>query len=108
MSARMRIYTSLPKDTYKRVLEDVVVAVNMLHMEYRESKGKRGIDPNKNYNMVYDKRKGQVFVEFWYGPKSVARASSGVERYTVHEVCSNAREHTGGAFEAFKKKEVII
>lgn len=108
MSARMRIYTQLPKDIYKRVLEDVVVAVNMLHMEYRQSGGKRGIDPNKFYNMVYDKRMSQVFVEFWYGDKATAKAYNKVDRFTVHEVCSNAREHTGGAFEDFKKKEVVI
>lgn len=104
----MRIYTQLPQDIYKRLLEDVVVAVNMLQMEYRQSAGKKGIDPNKNYNMVYDKRVSQVFVEFWYGDKKHARGINAVERYTVHEVCSNAREHTGGAFEEFKKKEVII
>lgn len=108
MSARMRVMTSLPKDIYKRVLEDVVVAVNLLHMEYRVSNGKKGLDPKKFYNMVYDKRKSQCFVEFWYGDKPTAKAFNKVERYTVAEVCQRAGDDTGGAFEKFKRKEVII
>lgn len=108
MSARMRIYTSLPKDIYKRVLEDVVTAVNLLMFKFRETNGLRGLDPNKNYNMVYDKRVSQCFVEFWYGEKRAAKACNAVERYTVAEVCQLAGDDQGGSFERFKKKEVII
>lgn len=117
MSARHRVNISghgsffpsgLDKNTYKRIEEDVVVAVNLLHMAWRESNGKKGLNPNLNYNCVYDKKFGKVFVEFWPGAKSVAKAYNMVERFTVAEVCSNAMENTGGEFERFKRKEVII
>lgn len=117
MSARHRVNvsghgsifpTQLHKDIYTRVLEDVVVAVNLLHMEFRTSGGKRGINPDTNYNCVYDKRMGKMFVEFWQGDKPTAKAFGKVERFTVAEVCANAGRETGGAFERFKMKEVIM
>lgn len=100
--------SSIPKETYTRLLEDVVVAVNMLHMRYRETRGQKGISPDTNYNMVYDKKKGFVFVEFWVGDKPSARAFNKVQRYTIAEVCQLAGDNTGGAFEKFKRNEVIL
>lgn len=101
--------SQLPKDIYKRIEEDVAFAVNLLMIEHRNG-GRIAVHPNSNYNVVYDKRVGMVFVEFWYGDKFAARMLNKVQRFTVSEVCAMAQKVVSDkpGFERTKKKEVIF
>jgi hypothetical protein len=101
--------SQLPKDIYKRIEEDVAFAVNLLMIEGHNG-GRIGIRPDTNYNVVYDKRAGMVFVEFWLGDKFAARLCGKVQRFTVGEVCNLAQKVMSDKpdFERTKKKEVIF
>lgn len=93
----------LPKDTYEQIEKDVVIRVNLLMAAHYQSNGAKGMDPKLNYNIRYDKRKGRVYVDFWYGDKKYAWLCNKVQSYDVADFMDN-----GQITLKVQRKEVII
>lgn len=81
--------SQLPRDVYEQIERDVVVRVNLLMAAHFQSKGTKGIDPRLNYNIRYDKRKGRIYVDFWYGDKKYAWLANKVDSYDVADFMDN-------------------
>jgi hypothetical protein len=84
-------FPNLHRDVYEQIERDVVVIVNLMMKAFVDSNGLNGIDPNKSYNIRYNKRDGKIWVDFWYGEKVIARALSKVESYDVADLHAGAR-----------------
>lgn len=96
MSAFGRLGThnkpNLTRDLYESIKRQVIVAVNVCMWGFEASGGKKGIDPNCNYSIAYDKKRGRVVVNIWKGVWNGNEKASNVEVHDANDILAGAAD----------------